>query len=115
MSIFDIVKQLANEQKISISELERKLGMGRNSLYRWKTQTPSSDTLQKVADYFNVSIDYLLGRTSEKYINSQQNLEDDEPEIRILQRAAQEMSPEQRKKALRLWQVAFDELFDDKK
>ncbi|ABS23199.1 helix-turn-helix domain-containing protein [Bacillus cytotoxicus] len=67
MTTFDIVKKLAEEQKISISELERTLGMGKNSLYRWKKQTPSSDTLQKVADYFNVSTDYLLGRTKKKY------------------------------------------------
>ncbi|MDP7981002.1 helix-turn-helix domain-containing protein [Bacillus sp. WLY-B-L8] len=67
MTTFDIVKKLAEEQKISISELERELEMGKNSLYRWKKQTPSSDTLQKVADYFNVSTDYLLGRTKKKY------------------------------------------------
>ncbi|MCM3223362.1 helix-turn-helix domain-containing protein [Bacillus cereus] len=67
MTTFDRVKKLAEEQKIPISELERKLEMGKNSLYRWKKQTPSSDTLQKVADYFNVSVDYLLGRTEKKY------------------------------------------------
>ncbi|MGU3439800.1 helix-turn-helix domain-containing protein [Bacillus cereus] len=66
MNTFDRVKKLAQEQKISISELERKLDMGKNSLYRWKKQTPSSDTLQKVADYFNVTTDYLLGRSNQK-------------------------------------------------
>lgn len=67
MTTFDRVKKLAEEQKISISELERQLEMGRNSLYRWKKQIPSSDTLQKVADFFNVSVDYLLERTENKY------------------------------------------------
>ncbi|OOR10807.1 transcriptional regulator [Bacillus cereus] len=67
MTTFDRVKKLAEEQKISISELERQLDMGKNSLYRWKKQTPSSDTIQKVADYFKVSTDYLLGRTEKKY------------------------------------------------
>lgn len=111
MSTFDIVKQLATEQKISISELERKLGMGQNSLYRWKKQVPSSDTLQKVADYFNVSVDYLLGRTENKYL--EQPTENKDPDIRIIQRAAKDMTPEQRKKALNLWKAAFDELFGD--
>lgn len=63
MSVFDRVKRLAEKQGISIVELEEKLGFGRNSLYSWKTKTPNGDRLKKVADYFHVSTDYLLGRT----------------------------------------------------
>ncbi|OJT67014.1 helix-turn-helix domain-containing protein [Bacillus licheniformis] len=66
MSLFDRVKQIADKKKMSIAELERKLGMGSNTLYRWKTQKPSIDKVQKVADYFNVSIDYLLGRSDKE-------------------------------------------------
>ena len=29
--------------------------------------TPSGDKIQKVADYFNVSTDYLLGRTDKRH------------------------------------------------
>lgn len=65
MTTFDRVKELADRQKISIVELEEKLGFGKNSLYRWKNSSPASDKLQKVADYFNVSVDYLLGRTDD--------------------------------------------------
>ena len=63
MTTFERVKLLADKQKISIVELEERLGFSRNSLYAWKRNNPSSDKLQKVADYFNVSTDYLLGRT----------------------------------------------------
>lgn len=63
MTAFERVKNLASKQGISIVELEEKLGFSRNSLYSWKRNSPSSDKLQKVADYFNVSTDYLLGRT----------------------------------------------------
>lgn len=62
MTVFDRVKKLSDKQKISIVELEEKLGFGRNSLYSWKKKTPNGDSLNKVADYFNVSVDYLLGR-----------------------------------------------------
>ncbi|MDB1728610.1 helix-turn-helix domain-containing protein [Enterococcus avium] len=65
MTTFDRVKELADRQKISIVELEEKLDFGKNSLYRWKNSSPASDKLQKVADYFNVSVDYLLGRTDD--------------------------------------------------
>ncbi|MBF2513941.1 helix-turn-helix transcriptional regulator [Listeria marthii] len=66
MSTFDRIKKLAEEQKIPVSELERKLGMGQNSLYKWKNQKPTIEKLQKVADFFHVSVDYLLGRTNIK-------------------------------------------------
>ena len=62
MTVFDRVKSLANSQGVSISRLEEDLGFGKNSLYSWKTKTPNGDRLAKVADYFHVSTDYLLGR-----------------------------------------------------
>ncbi|QWS49872.1 helix-turn-helix domain-containing protein [Bacillus sp. JNUCC-24] len=66
MTVFDIVKELCNERKISINDLEQSLGYSKNTLYRLKTQTPGADKLQKIADYFDVSTDYLLGRTQVK-------------------------------------------------
>lgn len=62
MTPFDRVKKLADKQKITIVELEEKVGFSRNSLYSWKKNNPSSEKLEKVADFFGVSIDYLLGR-----------------------------------------------------
>ncbi|WHX74681.1 helix-turn-helix transcriptional regulator [Bacillus safensis] len=66
MTVFDIVKELCNERKISINDLEQSLGYSKNTLYRLKTQIPGADKLQKIADYFDVSTDYLLGRTEVK-------------------------------------------------
>lgn len=39
----------------------QKAGIGVNSIYRWKDQSPTSQSLKKVADVLNVSVDYLLG------------------------------------------------------
>lgn len=60
---FDKIKELADKQGISINVLEEKLGYGTNTLYRLKRSNPSSKVLKEIADYFNVSADYLLGRT----------------------------------------------------
>ena len=60
---FDRIKELADKQKISLNILEEKLGYSTNYLYSMKKGNPKADNLQKIADYFNVSIDYLLGRT----------------------------------------------------
>jgi len=64
MNILERVKQLADEQGISIPDLEKKLGFGNGSIYKWNKSTPSGDKLIVVSDYFNVSTDYLLGRSS---------------------------------------------------
>ena len=60
---FERIKDLADKHRISLNDLEDKLGISRNSLYGLKKANPKSDRLQEIADYFNVSTDYLLGRT----------------------------------------------------
>ncbi|MFJ7954211.1 helix-turn-helix domain-containing protein [Lysinibacillus sp. NPDC096418] len=66
MIVFDRLKILCMEQGISIVELEETLNFGKNSLYGWKKKVPNGANLEKVADFFNVSIDYLVGRTDKK-------------------------------------------------
>lgn len=39
------------------------MGYSRNTIYALKRNKPGSEKLQEIADYFNVSTDYLLGRT----------------------------------------------------
>ena len=67
---FERIKDLADKQRISLNDLEDKLGISRNSLYGIKKANPKSDRLQQIADYFNVSTDYLLGRTDNPAISS---------------------------------------------
>lgn len=62
MSLVDKIKELSNANKISIAELERKIGISNGQIRKWDTSTPGIDKLELVADYFNVSVDYLLGR-----------------------------------------------------
>jgi len=66
MTAFDILKNLCDEQGISVNTLEEKIGLGKNTLYSWKKNTPKGSNLIRVADYFDVSTDYLLGRTDKK-------------------------------------------------
>lgn len=69
-STFEIVKKLCEKQGISLNTLEEKLELGKNSLYGLKRNQPSAERLQQIADYFNVSTDYLLGRTDNPAISS---------------------------------------------
>lgn len=62
MTPFDRLKELADKQGLSINDVEAKIGLGKNTLYSWKRKVPSGTNLTKVADFFDVSTDYLLGR-----------------------------------------------------
>lgn len=66
MNTKDIVKQLvANTSKVSsVAELERKLEIANGTINRWDKSQPTIKVLEKLSDFFDVSIDYLLGRTS---------------------------------------------------
>ncbi|HEL2491138.1 TPA: helix-turn-helix transcriptional regulator [Streptococcus suis] len=71
---FKRIKLLAKKQGLSLNQLEEKLGLGRNTLYGLKNKKPNAERIAEIADYFNVSTDYLLGRTDNPRIAS------DEPE-----------------------------------
>ena len=62
-STLEKIKELAQKQGISLQKVAEDLGYSINYLYTLKEKTPKSDRLQEIADYFNVSTDYLLGRT----------------------------------------------------
>ena len=62
------LKELRKKKKISQLKLALDLNMNQNTISRYETMELEADykTLIKIADYFDVSIDYLLGRTDIK-------------------------------------------------
>ncbi|MGY3767072.1 helix-turn-helix domain-containing protein [Vagococcus vulneris] len=60
--LFDRVKELSEKRGKNVKEVALELGFSENYFYSWKKSSPKADMLQKVADYFDVSVDYLLGR-----------------------------------------------------
>ena len=65
------LKNLRKSKNISQQKLAMDLGMNQNSISRYETGERQADyeTLIAFADYFNVSIDYLLGRTDNPLLN----------------------------------------------
>ena len=63
------LKKLRKEKNISQLKLALDLNMNQNSVSRYENREREADyeTLIKFADYFDVSFDYLLGRTDEKH------------------------------------------------
>lgn len=54
------IKFLCNLHGISIPKLEERLGFGAGTISKWKKSSPSVDNLQKVAEYFHLTLDDLL-------------------------------------------------------
>lgn len=67
MGIFqNILKSLRNTQGLTQEELAKQLKISRSTIgmYENGAREPDFETLELIADYFNVDIDYLLGRTT---------------------------------------------------
>nr|DAL46180.1 MAG TPA_asm: repressor protein [Caudoviricetes sp.] len=69
---YDVFKKLCDEQGISPTRASEEIGFSRGSVSYWKKlylkgidTKPESYTTEKIADYFGVSVDYLLGRTND--------------------------------------------------
>ena len=62
--IADLIKALAKYQRISISKMLSDCDLNKNSLYTMQSggYLPRTETLAKIADYLDCSVDYLLGR-----------------------------------------------------
>lgn len=66
MTVFERIEELRKSTGISQGKLEKELGFSNGSISKWKNSTPKSDRLQKLADYFGVSVEYLMtGNNSE--------------------------------------------------
>lgn len=62
MMIFERIQELAKKRDKSLQDIAVELDFSKNLFYRWKTSEPKARDIEKVADYFDVSVDYLLGR-----------------------------------------------------
>lgn len=70
------LKSLRKEKKLTQAKLANILGVSQQSIafYENDKREPEIKILKKIADYFDVSVDYLLGRSN--YKNDDINLED---------------------------------------
>ena len=59
----DTFSALCDKNNISMNKACIEIGISRTSTAKWKNgSVPNGTTLNKIADYFDVSVDYLLGK-----------------------------------------------------
>lgn len=90
------IKQLRAEKKLRQVDLADHLGVSRTTYTQYETNVsePDNNTLIKIASFFDVSIDYLLGRTdSRKHIvDLPDDYQVDPSQLKVFARASRELS-----------------------
>lgn len=73
------IRDLRKEKKMSQSELAKMLAVSQTTVTAWETgkAEPSSSAITSLADYFDVTTDYLLGRPDKKEKKSVELSDDD--------------------------------------
>lgn len=110
---YDVFVSLCNKKGVAPTRAAMDIGLSKSTPTTWKKRglTPQGETLNKIAAYFDVSTDYLLG--NEKENDTAPYIEDDSEEFIILNRAAKKMTPEKRKKLLEMAKLMFAEDFNE--
>lgn len=117
-----IIKSLRSKHKLSQDELAEKLNQKFNTtinkgmISKWENDLgdPRLDTVRHLSVFFNVSLDYLLGRTDGP--NDTISDEGDAPldeNYRKIERFARKVSPDVLEKAVKILDAAFEDAFNE--
>ena len=102
--------QLREELGLTRKEVAEKLNIDQTTYgkYELSKRQPDYDTLQKISSFYNVSVDYLLGRTNVR--NSNNNVDEDFPDdVKVLMRSVSKLTDKQKEIVKRLVQEFISE------
>lgn len=109
MSSVDVLLALCKQRKIAVSRVERDLKYGNGYFKSLKKKEIPGRRLSEIADYFGVTMDYLLGATPESYLlGSEYQLEEAEKAYE------KETDPDKREEIGGLIDVLRDSIADQK-
>ena len=107
--IYNRIKEICDERGMTISRLETELGFSKATIRKWNgASVPMIVKLVTVADYFNVSVDYLAGRTESR------EMVDDylaDEEYREAHRKLEKLNPKTRSESVRFFSQFNDILY----
>ena len=94
------LKQLRKQQNLTQTELANLLNLSHGAIAMWETdkRQPDNDTLVRLANFFNVSVDYLLGLSNQEY-----ELTDENKQLLAM---IDQLSPEDREAITRFVELA---------
>lgn len=105
MSFGERLRQLRKNKNLTLRELEKEIDISFSALgkYERNEREPDFDTLEKIASYFGVMIDWLIGRTDIKTFDEYVFIND----TRHIEEKLKEISPEKRKIIVNI----FDQMY----
>lgn len=103
------LRELRKGKKLTMKELGDKLSLAESTIsgYENGNRKPDMEILQKFADFFEVTTDYLLGRTHKPNHNVEDEMMD--PELNIFFKELKEESPERREQLRKIWEIIKNE------
>ncbi len=109
--IYSRIRELCADKGITINKLEAEMGMSVGSISKWKhSVSPTIDKISRVANYFNVSIDYMVGASE---IRSTADALAGDSDYISLQRARERMSERDKSRMMGILRIGFDYAFSD--
>ena len=106
------LKELRKEKNLTQSQLSKELNVSLGAIGNWETgnRTPDVNTLSFIANYFGVTVDYLVGKTEQKMplVNNDEELTEylyylkTRPELRMLFKVSSKASKEDVEQAVRI-------------
>ncbi|MFP3414211.1 helix-turn-helix transcriptional regulator [Bacillus sp. SIMBA_074] len=101
----NILRDLRKEKKITQKELAQTLKLSESTIgmYERNERQPDYDTLNQIANYFEVTTDYLLGRTVSYKEDNLKGIDND-PELGLWFKNIKLASPEKQEELKRFWE-----------
>lgn len=121
-----IFKQLRIENDLTQQEMAEKLNISRSSvgMYESGEREPNFELTEAIADYFNVDIDFLCGRSpirkkihfdndGNQYLHVDSTQDAPDLDVRRIQRAREKMSEQEKTKMMKILEASFEDYFGD--
>ena len=114
--MYEIFEQLLQLKGVTPYKVAKATGIAQASLSDWKSgkvKQPAADKLQKIADYFGVTVDYLLGnshKTTKEDVELQNYLEElrTRPEMKMLFSVTKNATKEEIEKAVKIIETILE-------
>ena len=107
---YDLYCELCKRKGVTPTRAAIEMGLSKSTPTAWKKQgiTPQAAQLQKIADYFGVSVDYLCGKKEKPLVNDDEELTEyleqlrTRPELKMMFQLTKDASKEDVEKAVKV-------------
>ena len=103
------IKELREKEGLSMQQLAEKIGVNKSRVGMWENNgsVPRMDALKKLSEFFNVTIDYLLGNDNTSFLDKENK------KLNSLQRNLCKLNEKELEKAENMLKAVFEDVFND--